>query len=120
MEATSMCRREPWNEGKLVGQKSPIRLREIWAIRVRLQLEGRVRDLALFNLGIDSKLRACDLVQFRVRDVSNGEHVAARAKVMQQTRWTATPLRIARCANCLLRAAVGNTHDCDRPSISTT
>ncbi len=84
MEATSTCHREPWNKGKLVGQKTPFRLREIWAIRVRLQLQGRVRDLALFNLGIDSKLRACDLVQLRVRDVSNGERVAARAKVMQQ------------------------------------
>lgn len=84
MEATSTCRREPWNKGKLVGQKTPFRLREIWAIRVRLQLQDRVRDLALFNLGIDSKLRACDLVQLRVREVSNGERVAARAKVMQQ------------------------------------
>lgn len=51
---------------------------------MRLQLQGRVRDLALFNLGIDSKLRACDLVKLRVRDVSTGERVAARAKVMQQ------------------------------------
>jgi len=57
---------------------------KIWAIGVRLELQGRVRDLALFNLGIDSKLRACDLVQLRVRDVSNGERAAARAKVMQQ------------------------------------
>jgi integrase len=84
MEATLTCHREPWNKGKLVGQKTPFRLKEIWAIRVRLQLQGRVRDLALFNLGIDSKLRACDLVKLRVRDVSNGEHAAARAKVMQQ------------------------------------
>jgi integrase len=84
MEATSTYHREPWNKGKLVGQKTPFRLREIWAIRVRLQLQGRVRDLALFDLGIDSKLRACDLVQLRVRDVSNGERAAARAKVMQQ------------------------------------
>lgn len=84
MDATSTCYREPWNKGKLVGQKTPLRLTEIWAIRVRLQLQGRIRDLALFNLGIDSKLRACDLVQLRVRDVSNSERVAARAKVMQQ------------------------------------
>lgn len=84
MEAPSTCHREPWNKGRLVGQKTPFRLKDIWAIRIRLQLQGRVRDLALFNLGIDSKLRACDLVQLRVRDVSNGERVAARAKVMQQ------------------------------------
>lgn len=84
MESASTCFREPWNKGKLVGQKAPFRLKEIWAIRVRLQLQGRARDLALFNLGIDSKLRACDLVQLRVRDVSNGERAATRAKVMQQ------------------------------------
>jgi hypothetical protein len=53
--------REPWNKGKLVGQKAPFKLKEIWAIRVRLQLASRHRDLALFNLAIDSKLRACDL-----------------------------------------------------------
>jgi len=55
--------REPWNKGKLVGQKAPLKLKEIWAIRVRLQLASRHRDLALFNLAIDSKLRACDLVK---------------------------------------------------------
>jgi hypothetical protein len=50
--------REPWNKGKLVGQKTPFKLKEIWAIRVRLQIASRCRDLALFNLAIDSKLRA--------------------------------------------------------------
>jgi len=59
-------RGEPWNKGKLVGQKAPL----IWAIRVRLQLSDRLRNLALFDLAIDSKLRACDLVRLRVRDVS--------------------------------------------------
>ena len=76
--------REPWNKRKLVGQKAPLKLKDIWAIRVRLQITSRVRDLALFNLGIDSKLRACDLVKLRVRDVCHGERVAARAIVMQQ------------------------------------
>lgn len=65
--------REPWNKGKLVGQKAPLKLREIWAIRIRLQLSQKVRDLALFNLAIDSKLRACDLVKLKVRDVSQGK-----------------------------------------------
>lgn len=92
MEATSTCHREPWNKGKLAEQKTPFRLKDIWAIRVRLQLQGRVRDLALFSLGIDSKLRARDLVQLRVRDVSNGERVAARAKVMQQK--TGQPVQV--------------------------
>lgn len=61
--------REPWNKGKIVGQKAPFKLKDIWALRVRLQMEGRVRELALFNLGIDSKLRGCDLVALKVRDV---------------------------------------------------
>lgn len=80
------CRQQshPWNKGKLLGQKSPLRLRDIWAIRIRLQLQFNLRDLALFNLGIDSKLRACDLVRIRVRDVCHGDRVAARAIVMQQ------------------------------------
>ena len=74
----------PWNKGKLVGQKAPFKPKEIWAIRVRLQMEERTRELALFNLGIDSKLRACDLTALRVRDICQGEHVAARAIVLQR------------------------------------
>ena len=77
-------RRAPWNKGKLVGQKAPLKLKEIWAIRVRLQLAAKHRELALFNLAIDSKLRACDLVKLRVRDVCHGQTVYARTIVMQQ------------------------------------
>ena len=73
-----------WNKGKLVGQKVPLKLKEIWAIRVRLQVFRRTRELALFDLGIDSKLRACDLLKLKVRDVCHGERVAARAIVVQQ------------------------------------
>ena len=65
--------RVPWNKGKLTGQKPPFTLKQIWAIRIRLQIERRIRDLALFNLAIDSKLRGCDLVRLRVRDVAHGE-----------------------------------------------
>jgi integrase len=75
---------KPWNKGKLVGQKAPFKLKEIWAIRVRLQIFCRTRELALFDLGIDSKLRACDLLKLKVRDVCHGERVAARAIVVQQ------------------------------------
>ena len=82
--AVAVAGREPWNKGKLVGQKAPLKLKEIWAIRIRLQLSAKVRDLALFNLAIDSKLRACDLVKIRVRDVSHGDRVTPRAIVMQQ------------------------------------
>jgi len=74
----------PWNKGKLMGQKPPLKIKEIWAIRIRLQLSNRTRDLALFNLTIDSKLRSCDLVKLRVRDVSHGSQVSKRAIVMQQ------------------------------------
>jgi integrase len=76
--------RIPWNKGKLTGQKPPLRLKEIWAIRIRLQLSARVRDLAMFNLAIDSKLRACDLTKLRVCDVCHGHRVVSRATVMQQ------------------------------------
>jgi len=75
--------REPRNKGKIVGQKAPFKLKDIWALRVRLQMESRVRELALFNLGIDSKLRGCDLVALKVRDVSHGEQMSTRAIVMQ-------------------------------------
>ena len=76
--------RPSWNRGKLIGQKPPLKLKDIWAIRVRLQLAGRLRDLALFNLAIDSKLRACDLVRIRVQDVCHAGRVISRAMVMQQ------------------------------------
>ena len=74
----------PWNKGKLVGQKPPLKLKEIWAIRIRLQISTRIRELALFNLAIDSKLRSCDLVKIRVRDISHGATIASRAMIMQQ------------------------------------
>lgn len=81
---TSKPNRTPWNKGRLVGQKSPLRPKDIWAIRMRLQMAQRLRDLALFNLGLDSKLRGCDLVRLRIGDICHGGHVASRAIVMQQ------------------------------------
>lgn len=82
---------EPWNKGRLVGQKLPLKVREIWAIRIRLQLAERFRDLALFNLAIDSKLRGCDLVSLRVNDISQGRSIFHRAIVMQ--RKTSRPVQ---------------------------
>lgn len=82
MESTQP--REPWNKGKLVGQKAPLKPKDIWAIRIHLQNARRTRDLALFSLGIDSKLRGCDLVNLRVRDVTHGNQVLARAMVVQR------------------------------------
>jgi len=74
----------PWNKGRLTGQKRPLKPKEVWAIRVRLQLERHKRDLALFNLAIDSKLRGCDLVRLRVSDVSVGHQIQDRATVTQR------------------------------------
>ena len=68
----STSTQEPWNKGRLIGQKRPLKLQEIWGIRIRLQLEGHSRDLALFNLAIDSKLRGCDLVRLKVSDIMQG------------------------------------------------
>jgi integrase len=84
MNAVVETRSAPWDKGKLVGQKAPLKLRDIWAIRVRLQLGTKIRDLALFNLAIDSKLRGCDLVKLRVADVSHGGAICSRAVVLQQ------------------------------------
>ena len=84
-------RRTPWNKGKLVGQKAPFSMQEIWSIRMRLQTIGNRRDLALFNLAIDSKLRACDLLELRISDVLSGGKVLSRATVRQ--RKTKRPVR---------------------------
>ena len=77
-------KQSPWNKGRLSGQKRPLKLQEIWAIRIRLQLAENHHDLALFNLAIDSKLRACDLVGLKVADVAQGGRVQSRARVVQQ------------------------------------
>ena len=73
---SSTPRREPWNKGKLIGQKPPLRPKHVWSIRTRLQIEGRTRDLAMFNLAIDSKLRGCDVVALRVEDVAPSGYAA--------------------------------------------
>lgn len=84
MNMLTFSQSSPWNKDKLVGQKAPLKLKDIWAIRVRLQLVRRTRDLALFNLAIDSKLRACDLVKIRVNAIADGNQIAPRAIVLQQ------------------------------------
>jgi integrase len=76
-------RATPWNKGKLLGQKPPLKLKEIWAVRIRLQLTHRSRELALFNLAIDSKLRGCDLVGLHVHDVVQGP---VQFEITEQTR----------------------------------
>lgn len=74
----------PWNKSRIIGQKRPLQISHIWGIRIRLELEGKVRDLALFNMALDSKLRASDLVKLKVSDVAYGHAVSGRAIVLQQ------------------------------------
>jgi integrase len=84
-------KRTPWNKGKLIGAKPPLLARHVWSIRTRLQIERRTRDLAMFNLAIDSKLRGCDLVGIKVEDVAPNGYALARATVRQ--RKTGHPVR---------------------------
>src|ERR671918_223977 len=79
-------RGRPWHKGKLIGPKPPFQPKHVWAIRTRLQLAGRTRDLALFNLAIDSKLRGCDVVSLRVDDVAPHGYAVDRATVRQNNR----------------------------------
>lgn len=76
--------RERWNKGKLAGQKAPLKSKDIWAIRIHLQSADRVRELAMFNLAIDSKQRGCDLVNLRLREITHGRQILSRAMVVQR------------------------------------
>ena len=78
--------RSAWIKGQLPGQEPPLKPREIWSLRIRLQFAEKARDMALFNLAIDSKLRGCDLVSLRVRDVYQGNMVSSRAIVVTTER----------------------------------
>jgi integrase len=89
--ATAASKRIPWNKGKLIGPRPPLRQKHVWAIRTRLQIERQVRELALFNLAIDSKLRGCDLVSIRVDDVAPNGYAIERTFVRQ--RKTGRPVR---------------------------
>src|SRR5436190_10772319 len=91
VNATPAPKRVPWNKGKVTGAKPPLRPKHVWSIRTKLQIEGRARDLAMFNLAIDSKLRGCDVVAIRVEDVAAGGYTADRATVRQKK--TGQPVR---------------------------
>jgi integrase len=91
VNAAPAPKRVPWNKGKLTGAKPPLRPKHVLSIRTKLQIEGRSRDLAMFNLAIDSKLRGCDVVAIRVEDVAGGGYTADRATVRQ--RKTGRPVR---------------------------
>jgi len=74
----------PWNKGKLIGAKPPLRPKHVWSIRTRLMVEGRTRDLAMFNLAIDCKLRGCDVVALKVEDIAPNGYAIDRATVRQK------------------------------------
>lgn len=84
MDTAVLRNRYPWNKGILVGQKRPLQPKNVWSIRVRLEMSEAIRDLALFNLAIDSKLRACDLVRLRVEDLWSGSSIRDRATIIQK------------------------------------
>src|SRR5262249_25523174 len=88
---TPAAKRVPWNKGKLTGAKPPLRPKHVWAIRTKLQMERQTRDLALFNLAINSKLRGCDVVAVKLDDVAPNGYAVDRATVRQ--RETGRPVR---------------------------
>ena len=99
-----------WNKGSIRGQKAPFSLKEIWAIRLRLQQGRRIRELALLNLAIDSKLRGCDLVKLRMCDVCHGTNIARRAIVMQQKTQRPVQFEITPQARDALSAWIAQAH----------
>jgi len=104
------ARHIPWNKGKLIGQKHPLKLKDIWAIRIRLQVANNARELALFNLAIDSKLRGCDLVQLKVSDVAQGGRIASRSMVMQQKTHRPVQFEITEQTREALSAWINQAH----------
>jgi len=97
-------KRPPWNKGRLIGQKRPLLAKQVWAIRARLELAGNLRDLALFNLAVDSKLRGCDLVRLKVSDLVVGDRVRERVTVIQSK--TQRPVQFEVSENT--RDSIGN------------
>ena len=94
MRSVQEVSRVPWNHGRMIGPKPPLKPKHIWAIRTRLQHEHRVRDLAMFNLAIDSKLRGCDLVRLRVSDIHLGDSIRLRTAIVQQKTGRPVPFEL--------------------------
>lgn len=94
MRSNHELNREPWNHGRIVGPKPPLKPKHIWGIRTRLQHEERVRDLAMFNVAIDSKLRGCDLVRLRVSDIHLGDSIRLRTTIVQQKTGRPVPFEL--------------------------
>ncbi|NDL64141.1 site-specific integrase [Acerihabitans arboris] len=107
----------PWNKNRIIGQKRPLQISHIWGIRIRLELEGKTRDLALFNMALDSKLRGCDLVKLKVSDVAYGSSVSSRATVLQQKTGSPVQFEITKgtreAVAALIKRGNGNLHSKD-------
>ena len=98
----------PWNKGRIVGQKRPLKPKHVWAIRVRLELAGEIRDLALFNMAIDSKLRGCDLVRLEVKDVYASGRVKERTSILQSKTGKPVQFEITETTRASLEAWIGH------------
>jgi hypothetical protein len=107
IHAQNQLPHQSWNLGRIIGPKPPLKPRHIWAIRTRLQHDGRVRDLAMFNLAIDSKLRGCGLVRLRVGDVVLGGTVRLRTAIVQQKTGRPVPFELTDSAREALTARLG-------------
>jgi site-specific recombinase XerC len=104
VQQVDQLKRRPWNAGHIIGPKPPLKPQHIWALRTRLQLERRVRDLAMFNVAIDSKLRGCDLVSLLVADVAIGASVRARSMIIQQKTGRPVPFELTASARAAISA----------------
>ncbi|HEV7257769.1 MAG TPA: tyrosine-type recombinase/integrase [Bosea sp. (in: a-proteobacteria)] len=104
IQAQNQLPHQAWNLGRIIGPKPPLKPKHIWALRTRLQHEGRTRDLAMFNLAIDSKLRGCDLVRLRVGDVVLGGTVRLRTAIVQQKTGRPVPFELTDSAREALNA----------------
>lgn len=93
----------PWNAGRLIGPKAPLKPKHIWAIRQQLKTLGRTRDLAMFNCALDAKLRGCDLVKLRIGDIAQGGEVQSRATVVQQKTHRPVPFELTEPTRDALR-----------------
>ena len=98
---------KPWNSGRVIGAKAPLKSKHIWAIRQHLKSLGSVRDLAMFNIALDAKLRGCDLVKLRIADVAHGGSIRHRSTVVQQKTGRPVPFEITEPA----REALGHWLD---------
>lgn len=105
--------KRPWNAGRLIGPKAPLKPKHIWAIRLQLKVARRVRDLAMFNCALDSKLRACDLVRLRVSDEAPGGTLRQRSIVIQQKTGRPVPFEITEPARDAIAAWLNLRAQCD-------